>query len=180
MAKQFPAIFNWTKERLEEKAMSASTFHDKIVGYMKNHGIPYRKTRFVIAKEAEGGEQITTLVDRQIETKNIAKSGDFIVHNQTSDAESYIVQKAEFHQRYDLVRTLPDGQGEYAPKLTVFAVQLTRDALKEMGLPKHFLFTAPWGEQQYARLNDYIICKEDYTNIYRASLRMFSETYSPI
>ena len=176
----FPEIFDLTKENMEKRAMSFGEFSKKIIPALREQATAYQKSRFVLAKEAKGGEQVTTLVDEQVETTNTADPGDFIVFNQTSDKEKYIVKPADFHERYELVRHLPNHEAEYKPKGQVLAVQLTQSILETSELPQHFLFKAPWGEWQYGREGDYIVSNEDYTDIYRASLRMFKETYVAI
>ena len=173
----FPRVFDQTKEFMEAQAMSFGEFSKKIIPALREQSMRYQKSRFVLAQEAKGGEQIATVVDHQIETTNVANPGDFIVFNQTSDKEKYIVKPDDFHMRYEFVRQMPDGQKEYRPKGYVLAVQLTIELLESNQLPNHFLFKAPWGEWQYAREGDFIVSNEDYTDIYRASLRMFKETY---
>ena len=173
----FPKIFNLTAEYLESHVYEYSAFREYVIPRLTSAGKRYRKSRFIIASEAQGGERVVTLVDNQKETINAAEPGDFIVTNQTSNKEKYIIKPKAFHERYEFVRTLSDGSREYGPRGIVLGMQLTKKNLEAMNMPPHFLFIAPWGKLQYARMGDYIVSKEDYTDAYRVSLNMFRETY---
>ncbi len=175
--KHFPANFDATSEKLQSAIMDHNAFVAKVGALINQKGNWYKKVASIIATRATGGEKIMTVADDFTETENTAEKGDYIVQNQTSEKEEYIVRNRNFDQRYEVRRTLPDGRLECNPIGRIKAVQLSSKNLNELDLPNHFMFKAPWGEAQYARIGDYLACNGDYDDIYRISQKLFYETY---
>ena len=99
----------------------------------QSKAITAQKTATISARPATAGEEISTIMkDGHVETKNIAKAGDFVVTN--PDGERYIVAGDKFLKKY-----LPtDNPTIYKPNAgPVQAMPLTEDVK----------FKAPWGEE---------------------------------
>ncbi len=99
----------------------------------QSKAITAQKTATISARPATAGEEISTIMkDGHVETKNIAKAGDFVVTN--PDGERYIVAGDKFLKKY-----LPtDNPTTYKPNAgPVQAMPLTEDVK----------FKAPWGEE---------------------------------
>jgi patatin-like phospholipase/acyl hydrolase len=176
-AEHFPNIFDYTAEHLQKHVIEKGEFKSIIQAKLKANGKWYKKNAHVRARIAEEGEQVITVADDFVETSNVAHAGDYLVENQTSDKEQYIIRQQKFAERYTIRQTLPDGTMDCIPIGKVIAIQLTGELLKALGLPPHFLFEASWGESQYARAGDFIVCNSDYDDIYRISQKIFYETY---
>ena len=157
--------------------IAQSDFTSRLTPLFQKNGFFIRKSQIVHAMQATGGEKIMTIVDNQIETINTADPGDFIITNQTSGKEQYIIKAENFHKRYEAIEKLENGDAQYASKGALIAIQLNEYVLNELGLPSRFQFIAPWGEPQIAEQGDYILANQDFSDMYRVSLSMFLETY---
>lgn len=177
-SKDFPVIFDSTYEHLREHIIPHQQFVDLIQPIIKSQGRLYKKTRTILARRATEKEKIITVVDRIVETENIAEPGDYIVINQTSEKESYVIKAEEFAKRYSEHRILNDGLTEYLPISKNYGILLTFDLLSQLNLPHHFYFIAPWSEPVYARIGDYILSNLEYEDIYRVERSKFLETYT--
>ncbi len=150
------------------------------------HGQQYQKSGKVWARVAKGGEMIVSVTSDGRETQNIASVGDFIVKNDTTTKEEYIVKPDKFHLRY-----VPSPAGEfYVPcdNARVYALQVTRDNILHHRLEglqplldhpeKPIFIEAPWSEAQTLRLGDYLVCPPAKDEIYRVARTEFDQTYA--
>ena len=144
---------------------------------IKNKGVRYRKFRKVFARKANGGELIRTITGDGIETENTASKGDFIVKNQTGAEEEYILKAHKFKEKYKFLRRLKAGQAEYEAKGVVIALELDKQLFGLVNRKKFFRFIAPWGAPMIVRVNDFIVCPNDFSEIYRIARKEFFETY---
>ncbi len=160
-----------------EHVFSYKSINKKFLPILKVKGIWFKKFKNVYAWIAKGGEKVISITDKFIETVNTAESGNFILENQTSDREKYIVKPDVFHTRYEVIKVFGDGKLDCMAKGEIIGIQLSKDLLQQSGLEVRFMFKAPWDEIQYASEGDFIVCNKDFEDIYRVSQRMFHETY---
>lgn len=76
-------------------------------------GKSFRKSGVVFARPASLGEVVVTSIGGEVETRNFAKDGDWVVTNQTG--ESYIISSDKLQSRYEKI-----GDGRYKAKGKVF------------------------------------------------------------
>lgn len=123
----------------------------------------YRKCAMVTARVAQAGEEIVTIVGGTEETRNTANAGDYVVRN--PGGEEYIVEKAKFEGRYELVSGTVDT---YRPSGgPVAAVILTENVR----------FVAPWGEEQFINAGGFLL--NNAGDIYGIQKLEFFDTYAP-
>jgi len=149
---------------------------------LKEKGRLYQKSKNVFARSGKKGERIITLTSDGKETENVVKDKtSFVVKNQTTAAEEYIVSGAKFQERYELIRAVDNGYQEYQSKGKVMAVKLTRKLWESLEFPSNQLyFEAPWGSAELLKKHDYMVCPLDYSEVYRIGRREFWETYQLI
>lgn len=152
--------------------------------YLKEHLITrfqvaplYKKFKSVFARKSKPGERIETITADGLETVNTANHGDFIVQNQTFAKESYIISSKKFEQRYELIKAIPGQLDEYAPVGRIRGIQITREILNLLNCKEIFYIRAPWDAPMVVKLNDYLVCPPDYSEIYRIAEKEFWETY---
>lgn len=146
---------------------------------MPKHGRLYRKKTNVLAKPAEGGEQVETVTSDGKETTNTAEKGEFLVRNQTHARETYIMEPEQFHKKYEYLGEGKEGYAEYRALGEVKALELTPDTLQALDLEAPFYFTADWGEKMVAKEGDYLAVPTDSQEVYRIARQEFGETYEP-
>jgi len=152
---------------------------ETMVPILKSEGKIYKKFKKVYAKEVFTGEEIQTITSDGLETTNIAKSGDFIIKNQTDAEEMYIIGAEKFHARYDFLTEGEDGFSEYAAKGKVVAIVMNDNLLKQLEIGEECYFIAAWGEEMVVKKDDYLACPLDYSEVYRIAKKEFFETYKP-
>jgi hypothetical protein len=146
---------------------------------LKAEGNVYKKFKKVYAREALEGEQIETITADGLETTNKAKSGDFIIKNQTDAEEMYILGAKKFNDRYDFLEEGPDDFSVYSAKGKVIAVEMNEKLLKQLNIANEYYFIAAWGEEMVVKKYDYLACPLDYSEVYRIARKEFFETYQP-
>jgi hypothetical protein len=70
---------------------------------MESQGKRYKKKSLIRAKKAEPGMIVVTRTSDGIETRNTAEKGDWLVENQTSAKESYLIRADTFSKKYTLI-----------------------------------------------------------------------------
>jgi hypothetical protein len=143
----------------------------------------YQKVKEVLAEEATGGEHVVTFTSSGYETKNTAKKGDYIVTNQTESQEKYIVSGATFKRDYTSTET---SRNSFIKKSTIYALEFTKENFPELfnKIKKESPSNSPlfietsWKESQAIRKNDYLVCDQNQTEIYRIDRKEFDETYA--
>ncbi len=116
----------------------------------------------------EGGELIETYLamENRVETKNVAKAGDWIVTN--PGGEKYIVPGDKFAKKYE--RALDLGEGWFKP---------TGGNQEFVQLKRDMNIIAPWGETQVLKKGAYVNVT-DLTDIYGVAQAEFKDTYKSI
>ncbi len=150
---------------------------DLLIPELKSTGVLYKKTKEVLARKASSGEFVKTITSDGLETINTAKEGDFIIKNQTEAEEMYIIGHSKFNERYDLLREAEDHFSLYKAKGKVIALEMTSSLLSKFNLDSVFYFIAPWSEEMVTKKDDFLVCPQDYSEIYRIARKEFIETY---
>lgn len=155
---------------------------------MLNHFLPlmesqrkrYKKKSLIRAKKAEPGMVVVTRTSDGIETKNTAEEGDWLVENQTSAKESYLIKADTFEKKYTLMDSLGNGWGCYRPKGEIFAMKVSGSDLENFGSNGPMEFQAPWKESIVVKPGDYLVISLEKSEIYRVAKKEFLETYEEI
>lgn len=151
---------------------------------IKTEGKLYNKRGGVFGRAAKDGESIDTILGGVKETTNTAKEGDFVVSNQTSSEELYILTADKLKKRYEESEDVdvPDklkqlGFKYYKAKGACMAIKYT----DELGQCEEFKFMASWGEEMLCQRGDYLVCPVNdgsvENEVYRIEQNAFLETY---
>jgi hypothetical protein len=143
-------------------------------------GKRYKKKSLIKAKKANPGLEVVTMTSDGVETKNIASSGDWLVENQTSAQEKYLVKSEVFEKKYDLLHSLEDGWGCYRPKGEISALKVSSSDIQNLGSKNHLEFEAPWKESIVVKPGDFLVISLENSEIYRIALKEFTQTYEEI
>lgn len=146
----------------------------------------YHKYRKVYARPAVEGEEIVTrCLDGRKETKNIAEKGAFVVQNQTSAQEEYILTKKKFKDRHEKLEDQPErcpvGEDykEYEPIGEVLGIEMTTARMRAMGWHREGYFAPDWGGFMICLENDFIVCPTSgKQEVYRIARTEFFDTYT--
>lgn len=147
---------------------------------MKSEGKRYKKKSLVRAKRAEPGLVVVTRTSDGIETKNTAERGDWLVENQTSAKESYLIKAETFKIKYTLLDSLGNGWGCYRPIGEIYAYKVSSADLERVGDKDVVEFEAPWKESIVLKPGDFLVAPLNKTEIYRVARKEFIETYEEV
>jgi hypothetical protein len=162
---------------MEEKTYTQKEIMDILIPMLKSDGVLYKKSTKVLAREAMPGEQVNTFTSDGFETSNTAKEGDFVIKNQTTAQELYIIGGEKFRDRYELLEKTEGDFSIYKAKGKVMAIEMTEELLEKLKFPKELYFIAPWDEKVIVKKNDFLVCPIDFSEIYRIARKEFFETY---
>jgi hypothetical protein len=125
----------------------------------------YTKFGNVVARPAEIGEVVETIIDGQLETTNTVKEPGFVITG--TEGEKYFVKANTFKTRYNHLH------GDvYVPVGKVVAVKWTNPPSK---------FKASWGEDMIINPGDFLAATPDDTaHPYRIEAKAFSKTYKEV
>lgn len=147
---------------------------------MESQGKRFKKRSLVRAKKAEPGLHVITLTSDGFETQNTAEKGDWLVENQTSAKERYLVKAETFEKKYTLMHSLGNGWGCYQPKGEIYALEVSESDLGNFGVEVQLVFQAPWKESIIVKPGDFLVIPVDKNEIYRIARKEFNETYELI
>jgi len=147
---------------------------------MEIRGKRFRKKSLIRAKKAKPGQEIVTVTSDGVETKNTAEKGDWLVENQTSVKESYLIKAETFVKKYTMLHSLGDGWGCYRPVGEIYAYNVSTTDLGKFGALEMMEFQAPWKESIVVRLGDFLVAPVDKSEIYRVARKEFIETYEEV
>lgn len=147
---------------------------------IETQGKRYKKKSLIRAKKAEPGLVVVTKTSDGIETQNTAEKGDWLVENQTSVNERYLIKADTFEKKYTLLHSLGNGWGCYQPKGEVFGMKVSAQELANLGAEKILEFQAPWKESIVLKPDDYLVISLEKSEIYRVAKKEFLETYEVI
>lgn len=147
---------------------------------MESQGKRFKKRSLIRAKKAEPGLLVVTRTSDGFETQNTAEKGDWLVENQTSAKESYLVKAETFEKKYALMDSLGNGWGCYRPLGEIYAYKVSAGDLENFGANEVMEFQAPWKESIVVKPGDYLVIPLDKGEIYRVARKEFIETYEEI
>ena len=153
---------------------------DHFLPLMEQQGKRFKKKSLIRAKKAEPGLVVITRTSDGIETKNTAEKGDWLVENQTSAKESYLIKAETFEKKYTLMDSLGNGWGCYRPIGEIYALKVTAEDLNYFGAKSVMEFQAPWKESIVVKPGDFLVIPLDKTEIYRVAKKEFTETYEEL
>jgi hypothetical protein len=153
---------------------------DRFLPKMETEGKRYKKKSLIRAKKAVPGSVVVTRTSDGIETQNTAEKGDWLVENQTSAQENYLIKAETFEKKYTLMDSLGNGWGCYRPKGEIIALVVSDADLKELGGGEVIEFQAPWKESIVLKSGDYLVASLEKSEIYRVAKKEFQETYELI
>jgi hypothetical protein len=160
--------------------ISQSEMLDHFMPLMEVRGRRFRKKSLIRAKRAKPGQEVVTVTSDGIETKNTAENGDWLVENQTSAKESYLIKAETFGKKYIMLHSLGDGWGCFRPIGEIFAYNVCAEDLEKFGLMETMEFQAPWKESIVVKLGDFLVAPVDKSEIYRVARKEFIETYEEV
>ncbi len=162
------------------RMISQKEFLAYFLPILEKNGDRFKKVVLVKAKKAEPGTWIITKTSDGIETKNQAKSGDYLVENQTTSMEQYLVGKDTFLKKYEIIHCLERGWASYRSIATVIAYRISNVDFEFFGMVSLLEFEAPWGETMVAKPGDYLVMPLEKNEIYRVAQKEFDETYKSL
>lgn len=180
-------VENYLHEAFYPQSLKQDVLLTKFVDIMEKHGTVYQKTKGVFATMANGGELVVSVTKDGVETSNVAATGDYIVTNDTTTLEKYIIPEVKFNDRY-----VHEKDNYFVPnqKARIIALQVTQENIYRFNLegleelvihPSVPLYIeAPWNESQALRLNDYLVCPLSKNEVYRIARAEFDETYKEV
>ncbi len=140
----------------------------------------YRKKSLIRAKKADPGLLVITKTSDGEETRNTATKGDWLVENQTSSEEKYLVKPETFESKYEMVNSLGGGWASYKPKGVMYGYEFSLEDLNHFEKPEKLEFEAPWKDTMFVRVGDYLIIPPTKDEIYRVARKEFLETYQAV
>ncbi len=180
-------IENYMELTFYPQSLKQDILITKFADIIEKKGQPFQKIKGVFATVAAGGELIISRTSDGEETRNVASTGNYIVTNDTSTLEKYIVPAEKFQDRY-----VHQKDNYYVPndKARIFALQITPNHIFQNNLEgldklitqpdRPVYIEAPWHESQTLRLHDYLVCPFAKNEVYRIAQTEFTETYKEV
>eukprot|EP00746_Dinoflagellata_sp_MGD_P165830 gnl/MRDRNA2_/MRDRNA2_95332_c0_seq1.p1 gnl/MRDRNA2_/MRDRNA2_95332_c0~~gnl/MRDRNA2_/MRDRNA2_95332_c0_seq1.p1 ORF type:complete len:183 (+),score=33.35 gnl/MRDRNA2_/MRDRNA2_95332_c0_seq1:52-600(+) len=175
---------------LAEDIPSQEETLQKVGPLLKAKGQDFFKFKRAFVRPAKPNESISTILNGQLETTNVAKEGDWIVRADTTDGEQYILTPQKFEALYEPAalpienhpqKVMLEAQGfnAYAPKKSaVRCIEVTHEIL-DIFPNKQFI--AAWGQPMLVQIDDILAGKMDpdgnLLEVYRIEKNAFAETY---
>jgi hypothetical protein len=147
---------------------------------LEKSGKRYKKKSLIRAKKAQPGQMVVTKTSDGEETKNTAKAGDWLVENQTSINEMYLVKPETFVKKYTIVQALEQGWGCYQPMGEILGIKVSDTHIEDLGASKVLEFQAPWKDTMIVKPGDMLVVPPEKDEIYRIAKKEFGETYAEI
>ncbi len=154
--------------------LSQKKLCDIIIPILEEKGLCCKKTAIIKARQARSGECIITITQDGMETINYAKTGDWVVENQTGAKEKYILSSTAFETKYKTTEN-SEGWNTYSPIGKVIAIEYSEDLL-DVSIEN---FEAPWGTPMSLKNGDFLVAPLDKSEVYRVAKKEFEETYAP-
>lgn len=133
----------------------------QLAGTMKKQILVRKKQAPVVYEISHCERRVLTKFGEEIETKNIAKPGDYILTGLSG--ERYVLTPEKFNDRYEIVDAMAIPKTEQR-----LAVQWDLDPVE---------FIADWGEPMVCLTDDYLISPIDMSEVYRVKESEFIKTY---
>jgi len=152
---------------------------DKIIELFNriNAGGVYQKQGVMLARPAQPGETVITVVAGRIETLKPTFAGDWVIQNImiNSSAERYPISGEKFVNRYDRSDEVLMVEGQ-----TWFKVSAKGQIIGGFYTGPTVKFEAPWGEDMILEEGDFLgtpYPNKDPNDIYRVARMEFFQTY---
>jgi hypothetical protein len=146
---------------------------------IEKEGKRFKKSAIIQARPAEEGEAVVTITDGKVETKNVAKKGDWLVVNPTG--EEYLISDEKMKSRYEklahmssvlLKNKLVDFSYFKATGKIMAIVADDKDATEDP------TFMASWGEPMILEAGDVLAMPiGSKPEVYRIEGGVFDKTY---
>ncbi len=161
------------------KPFSQQEIQELLLPLLEKEGKRYQKNKNIFARPAQKGEWITTITSDGVETQNqVTNEDSYVVKNQTEAQESYIVEGSTFRKKYQALQIATSHFAEYQSIGQVMAIQLNKQRWTALGFPNTSAYLiASWGAPMIFKLNDYLVCPPDFSEVYRVAAKEFLETY---
>ena len=176
-AKHFTSAFDFGKVDKQDMILDQEKAKQLFYPLIKAHGKIYKKHLKIQAKQADKEKEIITITSDGIETKNVANAGDYIVINDTTTHERYVIKEEVFEKKYEFLKDAEDDWKIYSPKGKIEALELIDDYEAIQALPYRFHIIAAWGRSQYVNKGDFIAKPIDEDEVYRIGKDEFKQSY---
>lgn len=147
---------------------------------IKEKGFRSIKKALIKAKRAEAGVWITTTTSSGITSRNQAKKGDFLIENQTSSHELYLMGSETFDQKYQIEQCLEKGWASYRPKSFVLSYQIQTSDFDLLGSVESVVYESPIEKEALLHPGDFLIIPLVGTEIYGVGAKEFEQTYRQV
>lgn len=130
----------------------------------------YKKVGSVMARLAKVGEEIVTVIDGKVETKNTAKENDVVIKG--LKGEEYIIGQEKFKARYTVNKPVSAEFSTYEPNGTCIAYEYQGE---------NMVFMAPWNEEMIVHNGDFLATTDAFIpEVYRIERDAFFKTYQKL
>lgn len=153
---------------------------DFFLPIVKKSGAYYRKKALIRAKKAELGTVIVTKTSEGSSLETRAKEGDFLIENQTSSHERYLMDTETFEKKYQIEQCLERGWASYRSKNLVMSYQVKESDFDFLGIPQKLDYESPLGKKGTLIPGDYLIIPAGEKEIYGIGTKEFEETYRQV
>lgn len=132
----------------------------------------FQKSGTFQARKGVIGEQITTIIDGEEETKKTVKSSEVVVKG--PKGEFYVISEKKFNDRYEVDKALSDDFQAFKASGLIRAYEYKGDSFK---------FMASWDEEMLCKDGDFLASPvmdqedKDVTEVYRIERSVFDKTY---
>jgi len=147
---------------------------------VKERGAYFLKKALVRAKKAEPGMMIITKTSEGSAFETQANKGDFLIENQTSSHEQYLMDAETFEKKYQIEQCLERGWASYRSKNLVMTYQVNESDFDFLGMSQTLDYESPLGKKGTLVPGDYLIIPADEKEIYGIGAKEFEETYRRI
>lgn len=147
---------------------------------LQEGGQRYTKKSLIRAKKAIPGMLVITRTSDGKEFENTADPGDWLIENQTSVSEHYLMKEAIFSKKYTLHQALGEGWGAYCAKGRVYAKQVTLMEIHSFAGTQFLDFEGPRNKTVSLHSEDYLVIPTDQSEVYRIASKEFEQTYEQV
>lgn len=127
----------------------------------------FGKVKFAIAQHKQ---EVVTVLNGEVETKNIANKGDYVIEG--INGEFYVNTPTKFDKNYAVISLNSGftGEAEVLPQPR-YAIEWKIQSFK---------FKAAWGEEMICNKGDYLVAPQDLSEVYRIEQQTFLNTYKKV
>ena len=129
-----------------------------------------KKPITLLARKVIKKEEVTTIIDGEKETKNVAEIGDYIITG--TKGENYVIKEEKLLDRYE-VETINDKHNVY-DYVNIHSKPVEIECVENK---INFSFIASWGEEMIAKGGDYLVFENNKLS-YRIEREIFFNSYT--